>query len=59
MDSTSCLALSIGTSSVSYTIPIEITADKLLHNNPNIDQDQRKKLVHVLKEQSSAYTWDY
>ena len=59
MGSISCLALSIGTSSGSYTIPIKINADKLLHNNPNIDQDQHEKLVHVLKEQSSAFKWDY
>ena len=37
----------------------EISPGKFLHLNPELEEQQTKKLLELLKEQSGAFAWDY
>jgi hypothetical protein len=49
----------IDDSATSYTIPYEISPGKFLHINSELDADQQKQLVSILKEQTGAFAWEY
>jgi hypothetical protein len=44
----------IDESTMSYTIPYDISSGKLLDINSGLDTNQQKKLVDILKQQSGA-----
>ena len=46
----------IDESTMSYTMPYEISPGKFLHINSGLDADQQKQLVSILKEQSGAFS---
>jgi hypothetical protein len=48
--------LEIDESSMSYTMPYEISPGKILHLNSGLDADQQKHLVDILKEQSEEFS---
>ena len=49
----------IDDSSMSYTIPYEISLGNFLYINSGLDADQQKELVDILKEQSIVFAWEY
>lgn len=38
---------------------VEISPEKSLHINPELEGQQTKKLIELLKKQSRAFAWDY
>ena len=49
----------IDESTMSYTMPYEISPGKFLDINFELDVDQQKQLVDILKEQSGSFVWEY
>jgi hypothetical protein len=49
----------IDESTMSYTMPHEITPGKFLHIKSGLDTYQQKQLVDILKEQSGEFSWEY
>ena len=43
----------------SETTLAEISLGKFLHLNPELEEQQTKKLLELLKEQFGAFAWDY
>ena len=44
---------------MSYTMPYEISVGKFLYLNSILDADTQEELVHFLKDQSEAFSWEY
>ena len=41
------------------TLPIEISPNKFLHINPDLDEQQKADLIQILHQQEKSFTWDY
>ena len=49
----------IPTTYVCNIIPVEIEPGKVLNINGNLDDDQKQKLIKVLRKYQGAFAWDY
>lgn len=41
------------------TLPIEMSLNKFLHINTNLDEQQKVDLIKILQQQEKAFAWDY
>ena len=57
--SSTCFIFEIDESTMSYTMPYEISLGKFLHIKYRQDTDQHKQLVGILKEKSREFSWEY
>jgi ASC-1-like (ASCH) protein len=46
-------------SSETSTLPIEISPNKFLHINPDLDEQQKADMIHILQQQEKSFSWDY